>query len=172
MKYWKFIDSPLGCLTLMSDNGVSLSGLWLDRQKYHGRADQSGELIETELQIFTETIDWLQEYFSGVMPKGKLSVNPQGTVFRKRIWHLLQTIPYGETVTYQQLAEAYNHRYPQNPTAPRAVGGAVGHNPVSIIIPCHRVVGRDGSLTGYAGGIQRKQFLLDLEQKGKKRDFD
>lgn len=152
--------SPVGELLLASD-GTSLIGLWLDGQKYYG----AGLSLEEarELPVFTLARRWLEDYFSGRQPDpAALPLAPAGSPFRQAIWQLLREIPCGRTVTYGALAAAYTQRTGR-PTSPRAVGGAVGHNPISIIIPCHRVVGADGTLTGYAGGIERKRFLLKLE---------
>lgn len=155
--------SPLGELLLASD-GTHLTGLWLEGQKYYA-AGVEDIAAEEYLSVFDEAAAWLDAYFGGQNPDPScLPLCPAGTTFRQQVWQLLLEIPYGETVTYGQLAKEYEAKFGQK-TSPRAVGGAVGHNPISVIIPCHRVVGGDGTLTGYAGGMNRKNFLLDLEQK-------
>jgi len=160
----QFIDtvaSPLGDLTLGSD-GESLTGLWLDDQKYF-MAGVGGVEQASGLAIFQETREWLARYFEGRDPGLIPAVNPQGSDFRRRVWELLVEIPYGKLATYGELAQRIAAEKGIPKMSSRAVGGAVGHNPVSIIIPCHRVVGSNGSLTGYGGGIARKIALLKLE---------
>ena len=156
MQYIHHYASPLGPITAASD-GEALTGLWFDGQKYF--AAGLGEHEERELPIFSEVDRWLDAYFSGRDPGFTPQLRPRGTAFRRAVWDLLLTIPFGGTVTYGQLAA----RLPGG-TSARAVGGAVGHNPISLIVPCHRVVGADGSLTGYAGGVERKRRLLEMEQ--------
>lgn len=160
MDCFTHVASPLGRLTLASD-GEALTGLWLGGQKYfaatlHAPAD------EREVPVFAETRRWLSEYFAGIRPDFTPLLRPEGSPFRRAVWELLLAIPYGERVSYGELAAMYRERYDAQ-TSPRAIGGAVGHNPVSLIIPCHRVVGSSGALTGYAGGTERKAFLLALE---------
>ena len=156
MQYIHHFQSPLGGITAASD-GEALTGLWFDGQKYF--AAGLGEHEERELPIFSEVGRWLDAYFDGRDPGFTPQRRPRGTAFRRAVWDLLLTIPYGQTVTYGQLAA----RLPGG-TSARAVGGAVGHNPVSLIVPCHRVLVEDGSLTGYAGGVERKRRLLELER--------
>ena len=156
MQYIHHFESPLGGITAASD-GEALTGLWFDGQKYF--AAGLGEHEERELPIFSEVGRWLDAYFDGRDPGFTPQLRLQSTPFRRAVWDLLLTIPYGQTVTYGQLAA----RLPGG-TSARAVGGAVGHNPVSLIVPCHRVLGADGSLTGYAGGVERKRRLLELER--------
>ncbi|URZ87397.1 methylated-DNA--[protein]-cysteine S-methyltransferase [Floricoccus penangensis] len=159
MKYIKDIESPVGTLTLASD-GQSLTGLWIKNQKYYGLGiDEPSESID--LPVFAETKRWLDLYFSGVNPNFYPPLNPKGTEFRQEIWKLLTQIPYGQTVTYGQLSQMMKDNGLKS--SPQAVGGAAGHNPISIIIPCHRVLGSDGTLTGYAGGLENKMKFLDLE---------
>ncbi len=156
-------DSPVGKLLLASD-GTHLTGLWLEGQKYYATGLNSNAAKE-QLPVFDQAKTWLDGYFAGQNPDPVLlPLRPEGTPFRQRIWQLLQEIPYGAVTTYGELAAVYKKRFGQR-TSPRAVGGAVGHNPISIIVPCHRVVGGSGTLTGYAGGVDRKKYLLDLEQK-------
>lgn len=148
-------DSPLGPLTLTSD-GAALTGLWFSGQK------ASPAILppkDDNHPIFLQTKDWLARYFAGTAPAPQeLPLAPKGTPFCRKVWQLLCEIPYGGTVTYGVLAQ-------QLTTAPRAIGNAVGRNPISIIIPCHRVVGANGALTGYAGGLTRKTYLLTLENQ-------
>lgn len=156
------LDSPLGTLTLAGDED-GLAGLWLSGQQYFAPGGLPGERRD-DLPVFIKTREWLDAYFAGHNPApGALPLNPAGTAFRRRVWDLLLTIPYGETRGYGELARMLNAQPGSPGTSARAVGGAVGHNPLSIIIPCHRVVGASGSLTGYAGGLERKVWLLKHE---------
>ncbi len=159
MNYTCTMDSPIGQLTLASD-GDNLTGLWLEGQKYF--AATLDESQKQDLPVFAQTRKWLECYFSGKEPEIVLPLAPVGSTFRRAVWKILLEIPYGQVTTYGQIAAQLNpgkpHAYAQ------AVGGAVGKNPISIIIPCHRVVGADGSLTGYAGGIATKVRLLELER--------
>lgn len=149
--------SPLGPLTLGSD-GTRLVGLWLPKEKYFP-ADPGQPL--DNLQVFTLTRDWLDRYFGGQEPDpSELPLAPSGTCFQHLIWDLLLEIPYGEVTTYGALARKAAQRLDRYTMSAQAVGGAVGRNPLSIIIPCHRVIGADGSLTGYAGGLGAKSWLL------------
>lgn len=160
MEYTHHYASPLGRITMASD-GESLIGLWFDGQKYF-LAGLSGAYEEKSLIIFNDTVRWLDLYFSGRVPDFTPRVSLRGSAFRKAVWGILRTIPYGERMTYGEIAARLSEKG-GSPTSARAVGGAVGHNPISLIIPCHRVVGSDGSLTGYAGGVQRKKYLLAME---------
>ena len=151
--------SQLGSITFAS-NGEALTGLWFDRQKHFPH-----KLIsESELPIFMQAIKWLDTYFSGVVPNFTPQINLQTTPFRKAVYEILLTIPYGQVMTYGEIANIIAKQKGIERMSAQAVGGAVGHNPISIIIPCHRVVGSDGSLTGYAGGLDRKIQLLTLEK--------
>ena len=154
--------SPLGEILLSSD-GEALTGLWFAGQAFEG-STMSPSAEPADLPVFRQTRRWLEAYFSG----GKLPEAPPvrliGTAYRRPVWALLPSIPYGETLSYRGLAELYEKETGQA-TSPRAVGGAVGRNPISLILPCHRVVGSDGSLTGYAGGLRRKEWLLSWEQQ-------
>jgi methylated-DNA-[protein]-cysteine S-methyltransferase len=167
MHYIDTVDSPMGELTIASD-GQYLTGLWLVEQKYF-MADVIHEIDviqnaqDCELAIFRETRAWLERYFEGKDPGPIPAVKPRGTEFRQRIWELLVEIPYGQLISYGELAQKVAAEKGIAKMSSRAVGGAVGHNPISIIIPCHRVVGSNGSLTGYGGGIARKIKLLELE---------
>ena len=156
--YWTYLESPVGKLTLSSD-GASLTGLWLESHRRLPVFPHAA--FHPELPLFIRTAAWLQRYFAGDPLPMDLPLNPPGTPFRQLVWKQLLQVPYGETVTYGQLSDALKNL--GIPSSPQAVGGAVGHNPISILIPCHRVIGADGSLTGYAGGLPAKQFLLRLE---------
>ena len=146
---------PLGPILLAADE-TGLTGLWFEAQKYF--PSFSGvEYQEKETPVLTETARWLDVYFSGKDPGFLPPLHPQGSPFRQTVWDILLTIPRGQTMTYGEIARRLGVHSAQ------AVGGAVGHNPISILIPCHRVVGSDGSLTGYAGGFDRKTRLLQLE---------
>ena len=148
------VDSPVGPLTLVSTDGV-LSGLYMDRQRYRPPAETFGEPDDAP---FGQVMDQLAEYFAGKRSEFSVPVSLNGTEFQRTVWTALQDIRYGETVSYGELAERIGR-----PTASRAVGLANGKNPISIIVPCHRVVGATGNLTGYGGGLTRKQYLLDFE---------
>lgn len=162
-------SSPLGKMTMASD-GKALTGLWFDGQKYFGAGflEDKRNYEQKELPVFEETIRWLDLYFRGKEPDFLPELSLRGTEFRKEIWKLLLEIPYGKTTTYGELAEKIAKKKGLLAMFAQAVGGAVGHNPVSILVPCHRVVGSDGSLTGYAGGMEKKLALLTLEQNCQK----
>ena len=161
MEYFMHYDSPLGGITMASD-GQALTGLWFDGQKYF--ADTlAAEHEERPLNIFDETCRWLDIYFAGEEPGFTLPVKLSSTPFREKVWEILKTIPYGKTMTYGQIARILAQQEGKKHMSAQAVGGAVGHNPISLIIPCHRVVGAEGQLTGYAGGIDKKARLLQLE---------
>ncbi len=162
MVYTYHYTSPLGIITL-AGNGESLTGLWFDGQKNFSHKLIS-ESIESELPIFTQTCNWLDIYFSGRIPDFIPPISLNTTPFRKAVYDILLTIPYGHTMTYGEIANIIAKQNGVERMSARSVGGAVGHNPVSIIIPCHRVVGADGSLNGYAGGLDRKIELLKLEK--------
>lgn len=154
MNYKTRYHSPLGLYLLTSD-GVSLTGCYLENQKYF---PEMAAFEEKELPIFEQTKTWLDAYFSGEKPElSELKLAPKGSEFRQKVWQILCKIPAGQTTTYGEIARKLGIRSGQ------AIGGAVGHNPISVIIPCHRVLGADGSLTGYAGGLSAKRYLLALE---------
>lgn len=154
-------ESPLGTY-VMAEEGGALVGLWLMGQKYFPK--ELPPLGSGEGEIFTRTRRWLDAYFAGERPEpGELRLAPKGSAFARQVWELLLEIPYGETVTYGQLARELAKRRGLERMSAQAVGGAVGHNPISIIIPCHRVLGAKGQLTGYAGGLEIKRRLLELE---------
>ena len=164
MEYTHHYDSPLGGITLASD-GEALTGLWFDGQKYF--ADSLGhEHEEKALPIFKEAEKWLDIYFSGKAPDFTPALSMKTTAFRKAVWEIMLTIPYGDTMTYGEIADRVASQEGIPRMSAQAIGGAVGHNSISLIIPCHRVVGADGSLTGYAGGIDKKVKLLQLEGVG------
>ena len=155
-------DSPLGGITLASD-GTHLVGLWFDGQMYFARG-LAKEHEEKNLPIFAETERWLAMYFSGKRPGFTPSILLRGTPFQKEVWDILLTIPYGQTMTYGETAAQIVKKKGIKKMSAQAVGGAVGHNPITLIVPCHRVVGANGNLTGYAGGVERKKWLLELEK--------
>lgn len=158
MIYKTKYNSPLGVLSIASD-GKSLTGLWFEGQKYFEATLHSEPKTDDSLEVFKSAKDWLNRYFKGENPQiSELSMAPEGSEFRQKVWEILCTIPYGSTMTYKEIANKFGANM-----SPQAIGGAVGHNPISIIIPCHRVIGTNGSLTGYAGGIERKIKLLELE---------
>lgn len=161
MTFTQHYDSPLGGILLAADE-TGLTGLWFDGQKYFAR-DLPIQHTEQDTPVLSETRRWLDMYFTGREPDFLPPLHPAGSLFRQEVWALLRQIPYGETTTYRALAEAVARKRGLRRMSAQAVGGAVGHNPISIIVPCHRVVGSDGSLTGYAGGLERKVQLLRLE---------
>ncbi len=155
--------SPLGALTLAGD-GERVVGLWIAGQKYDAATVHGGIEAQSDPPVFARAKKWLDAYFAGQNPAiSELPLAPGGSGFRKAVWDILCEIPYGQCVTYGEIAKRTAARMKKKSMSGRAVGGAVGHNPISIIIPCHRVVGANGSLTGYAGGIDRKIKLLQLE---------
>ena len=162
MTYIQHYASPLGGI-LLAANDIGLTGLWFDGHKYF--ADNlPAEHIERETPILTDAKRWLDVYFTGNEPDFTPPLHIVGSAFRQAVWELLLQIPYGQTVTYGELACQLAEKQGAEHMSAQAVGGAVGHNPISLIIPCHRVVGTHGSLTGYAGGIDKKIMLLELEQ--------
>jgi methylated-DNA-[protein]-cysteine S-methyltransferase len=161
MEYIHRIKSPVGILTVSSDS-QAISGLWMEGQKYFAKTLEE-DVLEQDLPLFEQVRQWLDVYFSGREPDFMLPLAPKGSPFQKSIWDNLLKIPYGQTTTYGALAKQFETENKGKRTSARAVGSAVGHNPVSILIPCHRVVGKNGSLTGYAGGIDKKIKLLQLE---------
>lgn len=168
MEYTSHYDSPLGGITLGSD-GENLIGLWFDDQKYFADALERQHQIK-ELPIFDETKRWLDIYFGGTAPNFTPQLLMKCSDFRKSVWEIMLQIPYGQTMTYGEIAAKVAKERGLEKMSAQAVGGAVGHNSISLIIPCHRVVGTNGSLTGYAGGIDKKVQLLTLE-KANMEDF-
>ncbi len=162
MEYTYHYDSPLGGITLASD-GEALTGLWFDGQKYFGDT-LSKDHEAKELPIFEQTVTWLDIYFNGKEPDFTPPLSMKTTPFRKAVWEIMLTIPFGQTMTYGEIADKIAKQKGISRMSAQAVGGAVGHNSISLIIPCHRVVGTNGSLTGYAGGIDKKMQLLTMER--------
>lgn len=154
--------SPLGSILLAAD-ACGLTGLWFDGQKYFG-GQLSAAHTEREIPVLAQTKRWLDLYFAGKKPDFLPPLHPVGSAFRQAVWALLLQIPYGQTTTYGALAKQLAAKLGRSRMSAQAVGGAVGHNAISILIPCHRVVGANGSLTGYAGGIDKKVQLLELER--------
>lgn len=160
--YYCTYESKIGLLYLISD-GENLCGCYLKNQKYFPN-DIGEYLLNEELDIFVKSKDWLKKYFNGENPSiDEIPLNFIGTEFRKTVWEVLKEICYGELVTYKHIAEKIAKTKDLETMSAQAVGGAVGHNPLLIFIPCHRVIGADGSLTGYAAGLENKRFLLNLE---------
>ena len=155
-------DSPLGGITLAGCGGA-LTGLWFDGQRYFGDT-LSPKREASPLPVFAEADRWLDLYFDGQVPDFTPRLELRGTPFRRAVWEILKTIPYGEIMTYGEIADRIAEQRGLPRMSARAVGAAVGRNPVSLIIPCHRVIGADGSLTGYAGGLNRKEQLLNMEK--------
>ena len=153
MIYQKIIKAPIGDICILEENN-KIIGLTLDNEKYC--------YTEKNTEILNETEKQLNEYFWGERKKFNVPINPKGTEFQKQVWNELLKIPYGQTVTYKRIAQKI-----EKPNAARAVGMANHNNPIAIIVPCHRVVGSNSKLVGYAFGLEKKQFLLDLENKFK-----
>ena len=162
MQYISSYASPLGEILLSADTAC-LTGLWFPGQKYFART-LGPDPVEREIPVFTQTKHWLDLYFSGRRPDFTPPMHLSGTDFQRDVWQLLAAIPYGEIRTYGQVAQALAEMRGLPHMSAQAVGGAVGRNPISILIPCHRVVGSRGSLTGYAGGLEKKAALLSLER--------
>ncbi len=162
MQYIHYYNSPLGQITEASD-GYNLTGLWFSGQKYSKNLLEEGYL-EGHLPVFDETDQWLEQYFLGKIPSFTPAIRLNTTPFRKAVYEELLSIPYGQTTTYGEIASMIATRNGSGKMSAQAVGGAVGHNPIAIIIPCHRVVGAGGKLTGYAGGLDRKEKLLLIEK--------
>ncbi len=162
MHYKRYYQAPIGRIAITSD-GEHITGLWLPNQTdFELKYDD--KLVETEQPIFDKVERWLDAYFSGNIPEIDFPLKASGTEFREQVWAALLEIPYGKTVTYGEIAQIIGKKRGKTQMSSQAVGGAVGNNPISIIIPCHRVVGKDGSLTGYGGGIDTKIELLKLEK--------
>ena len=161
MTFVQRYDSPLGTMLLAADE-VGLVGAWFEGQKYFA-AGLPEERLERETPALAEAVRWLDAYFAGGVPDFLPPLHPVGSAFRQAVWTALLQIPYGETTTYGAIAQQLAEQRGGARVSARAIGGAVGHNLISVIVPCHRVVGANGSLTGYAGGIERKVRLLELE---------
>ena len=167
MQYISHYPSPIGNMLLAADE-MGLTGLWFEGQKYFA-LDLDKEHEEKEIPLFEKVKQWLDIYFSGREPDFTIPLHFTGTDFQNEVWEILCTIPYGQTMTYGEIAKQIAARKGLQHMSAQAVGGAVGHNRISIIVPCHRVVGADGSLTGYAGGIEKKAKLLKLEKANMKQ---
>lgn len=161
MEYTHYYNSPLGKILLASD-GHALTGLWFEGQKYFA-AKLDPDYEEKNLPVFGQAEQWLALYFDEKIPDFTLPLSMKGTLFQKEVWEQLLTIPFGQTTTYGKIAAEMAERRGLASMSAQAVGSAVAHNPISLIIPCHRVVGTNGSLTGYAGGIEKKEWLLAME---------
>ncbi|OBQ53952.1 cysteine methyltransferase [Streptomyces sp. H-KF8] len=164
MKRHTVLDSPYGPLTLVADDGGVLCGLYMTDQRHRPPQETFGDRVapgsaDPAARAFTEAGEQLEAYFAGGLKEFTLELRPHGTPFQRRVWDLLTDIPHGETRTYGELAGALG-----SPKASRAVGLANGRNPIGIVIPCHRVIGASGGLTGYGGGLERKRRLLDFER--------
>lgn len=164
--YTSVYSSELGDILLAADE-IGLTGLWFFGQSYFADTLPT-EQIAQETPIMTQAREWLDEYFSGKEPDFTPTLHPIGSPFRQAVWKLLLQIPYGQTTTYGEIARQLEKLQNRPHMSAQAVGGAVGHNGISIIIPCHRVVGTKGSLTGYAGGLDKKMALLELEHANRK----
>lgn len=162
MQYTSHYHSPIGDILLAADD-IGLIGLWFEGQKYFA-LHLDKEHQEKDLPVFTETKRWLDIYFSGKEPDFIVPLHFMGTDFQKEVWEILCSIPYGKTMTYGEIAEKIAFKRSLKHMSAQAVGGAVGHNHISILVPCHRVIGSNGNLTGYAGGIDKKIKLLTLER--------
>lgn len=163
MQYTSHYKSPIGGILLAADH-IGLTGLWFDGQKYY--ADHlDPEHEEKNIPIFEDAKRWLTTYFSGQEPDFTPALHITGSSFQLAVWEILRKIPYGKTTTYGEIAKIIARQQGLPHMSAQAIGGAVGHNKISIIIPCHRVVGVNGSLTGYAGGIDKKVKLLNLEKQ-------
>ena len=162
MQYTSHYRSPIGGIFLAADD-IGLTGLWFEGQKYFARRLDE-EHVEKEISLFEKAKQWLDIYFSGEEPGFPVPLHFTGTAFQNEVWEILCSIPYGQTMTYGEIARRVAARRGLPHLSAQAIGGAVGRNPISIIVPCHRVVGTNGSLTGYAGGIDKKIELLRLEK--------
>ena len=161
MTFIQHYNSPLGGILLAADE-IGLTGLWFNGQKYFARSLPAG-YTEQNTPALSEAKRWLEVYFTGKEPDFMPPLHIVGSAFRRAVWEILLQIPYGKTTTYGEIARQLAKKQKLPRMSAQAVGGAVGHNEISIIIPCHRVVGTNGSLTGYAGGIDKKIKLLELE---------
>lgn len=159
MIYYTYLESPIGRLLLTSD-GISLTGLYMEPHR-HGPVSTEGWVRDDEAVPFSSAREQLEAYFAGELQEFDIPLAPQGTPFQQRVWNELRNIPFGQTWSYGELARRIGQ-----PTASRAVGLANGKNPISVIVPCHRVIGANGKLVGYGGGLDRKNTLLQLERSG------
>ena len=163
MDYTYHYSSPIGGIT-MASNGESLTGLWFDGQKYFA-STLSQRHMEKQLPVFDRTCEWLDLYFSGKSPDFIPPVFMYVSNFRRDVYEILMTIPFGETMTYKEVADLIVKKHRIISMSAQAVGGAIAHNPISLVIPCHRVIGTNGKLTGYAGGLDKKEWLLNMEKR-------
>lgn len=168
MTFIQHYDSPLGAILLAADD-LGLTGLWFKGQKYFA-ATLTAEVQTKETPALREGRRWLDLYFAGKEPKTSPPLHLIGTPFRLSVWKILSEIPYGKTMTYGDIAQRLAQERGLPRLSARAVGSAVGRNPISLIIPCHRVIGRNGRLTGYAGGLHRKAYLLAMERRQGNRE--
>ena len=165
MNYKYTYESPLGTMVMLGTLSYLTDLFFIDEA--HAPSYDDAEYIEQLTGPFEVTIMWLNQYFNGKKPFITPPIQLEGTEFRKSVWSILQTIPYGETTTDGDIGKQIAQQQGKEKFSAQAVGGAVGHNPISIIVPCHRVIGSNGQLTGYAGGIERKKYMLDLELEHK-----
>lgn len=169
MNYTKTVASPVGELILFSD-GKALTGLYFNRAEFEKEEEKSA-VIEPELPLFHQVETWLTNYFNGENLTIDFELAPQGTTFQKLVWSELRQIPYGKTTTYGEISQVVGKALGKEKMSAQAVGGAIGRNPLSIVIPCHRVIGKNGSVTGYGGGIERKLKLFELEKVARESYF-
>ena len=165
MNYKYTYESPLGTMVMLGTLSYLTDLFFVDES--HAPTYDDADYIEQKTGPFEVTIMWLDQYFSGRKPFVTPPIELEGTEFRKSVWSILQTIPYGGTTTYGDIGKQIAQQQGKEKFSAQAVGGAVGHNPISIIVPCHRVIGSNGQLTGYAGAIERKKYMLDLELEHK-----
>lgn len=169
MLYTSVYKSPFGEILFVADS-VGLVGVWFDKEKYFA-ANSSVKHQEMDLPVFEKTRKWFDAYFKGEIPTTYVPLHFTGTKFQNEVWKLLCDIAYGQTTTYGDIAKKIAKKYGIKKMSAQAVGGAVSRNKISIIVPCHRVIGVNGNLTGYAGGIDKKIFLLKLEKSYKENFF-
>ena len=162
MHYLSHYESPLGAMTMASD-GEHLTGLWFDGQKYDRSTIDGNAELKPHLPVFTQTAQWLDAYFEGSDPGFTPPISVEGSDFKKMVSSIMLSIPFGATSTYARIAAEVARRTGRTHMSAQAVGGAVGRNPIVLIVPCHRVLASDGSLRGYAGGVDRKEWLLERE---------
>ena|SRR5574344_1076395 len=163
MQFITYYESSIGRITLSSD-GDNLCGLWFDKQKYDRLGLYKDATYDSSLMIFKMVNQYLDDYFKGLNPTITIPIKFNTTPFREQVFSHLLTIPYGTTTTYKKIAQDIALENGIKSMSAQAVGSAIGHNPITIIVPCHRVIGTDGSLTGFTGGIERKEFFLNLEK--------
>ena len=164
MIYYTVYNSPLGNLTIASD-AANIIGLWIQGQKYFKENIKEEMVLNSDIDILKQAVNWLDRYFNGEKPSiSELNISPSGTEFRKTVWKVLCKIPYGQVVSYKYIASEVSKILNKENMSVQAVGSAIGHNPISIIIPCHRVIGTNGELKGYAAGLKIKSMLLKHEK--------